>query len=333
MTVFVEALDGGRRWVWRQVVRTRAGKVCARDRSARVLALAMMHVAVTLALVGAVPGWVLLLGPIVLGVPHVVADVRYLLVRGPRSLTIETTIAIGAPLAGIVMLRAIDVAGGPGHAIVELALGLAAIAIAVALAPGAKTRAWIALTAIAVPAVMWPGAAMLVLLHGHNAVGFVIWARWAQRVRYRWIVVGTIATITAIILLGALDALPRSELAASFAPVLAPGLDEAIAYRVVLAYTFLQAMHYVVWLRLIPATQGRTSTFRRSLASLRTDFGAVGFAVIAASVLAVPVLASAFEPLLVRDVYLSLTVFHAWLELAVIGYLLVSREQLSAASA
>ena len=331
MTVFVEALDGGRRWVWRQVVKTRTGKVCARDRSARVLALAMMHVAVTLALVGAAPGWLLLLGPLVLGVPHVVADVRYLFVRGPASLRSETMIAIAAPLGGIVMLRAVEMAGGPAHAVVEVALGLAAIAMAVALAPGGKTRVWIALAVIAVPAIAWPGVAMLALLHGHNAVGFVIWMRWAQRVRYRMIVVGTIVVVAAAIMLGALDGLGRSALAESFAPVLAPGLDDAIAYRVVLAYTFLQGMHYVVWLRLIPATQGRTSTFRRSLESLRADFGSVGFAAIAASVVVVPALASVIEPMVVRDVYLSLAVFHAWLELAVIGYLLVSRERLTGA--
>jgi hypothetical protein len=325
----IGVLDGGRRWVWRQVVRTSAGKACARDRSARVLALALAHLVVTLALVTAAPGWLLLLGPLVLGVPHVIADVRHLIVRGPASLSRETIVALAVPMAAMAGLRTVEVLGGPALPTAELALGFATIAVAVTLAPGrGHAIVLVAVAALAAPAFAWPSAAMLVLLHGHNLVGFAIWFRWTRPLglAHRLCVLAALALAVLAILAGALDAAPRIAIVESFAQTLAPGLDDALAYRVVLVYALLQAMHYVVWLRLIPATQGRVSTFRRSLAGLRADFG--GLAVIAALVLAVPLAAAATSPDHVRDVYLSVAAFHAWLELAVIGYLVVSRERL-----
>jgi hypothetical protein len=86
----------------------------------------------------------------------------------------------------------------------------------------------------------------------------------------------------------------------------------------------------VVWLRLIPSTQSSApaaSTFKKSIAGLRADFGG-GLILIAAGVIAVPILALVLDAELVRDGYLSLVLFHAWLELAILGYVVVTRERL-----
>lgn len=332
----LDVVDGGRRWLWRQVVRTRAGRACARDRSNRVVALGLGHAAVALVLVALGPAYLLLFGPLILGVPHVIADVRYLIVRGPASLRPTTILAIAAPLALIAGLRAAAIDEAYAAFDLELALGGIAILAAIALAPGrrdARRVGAMAITAMGtLVALSAPRTSQLVLVHGHNLVAPLIWLAWTRRTvrpAHQAIVVGAFAAITMAILAGALDAFgPRGDLGLGGA--LAPGQGELRAGRVVRAYAFLQAMHYVCWLRLIPSTQAATPaamTVRRSLAGMRRDLGN-GLIAIAALMLAVPALATLVPATAVRDGYLALAVWHVWLELAIVGYLFAARERL-----
>ncbi|MCE9572297.1 MAG: hypothetical protein K8W52_04010 [Deltaproteobacteria bacterium] len=337
----IDAVDGGRRWVWRQVVRTRTGRACARDRSQRVVALGLGHAAVALVLVALGPAYLLLLGPLVLGVPHVIADLRYLVVRGPSSLRPTTILAVAAPLAVIAGLRASAIGDAYPALGAELALGGAAIGLAIALAPGrwgARRLAALALLAIlTIAASLAPRAAQLVLVHGHNLVAPLVWLAWTRRTvrpAHQAIVVGAIAAIAMLILAGALDAIgPRGDLGLGGA--LAPGQGELRAGRVVRAYAFLQAMHYVCWLRLIPSTQAQAPaamTVRRTLAGMRRDLGGAGVLAVGAVALAVPVLATILPATAVRDGYLALAIWHVWLELAIVGYLFAARERLGEAA-
>jgi hypothetical protein len=328
----VGALDGGRRWVWRQLARTATGRSCARDRSRRVLVLGLGHVAAAVVLLAVGAPLLLVWSPIVLGVPHVVADVRYLVVRGPASLRGGALVAIVVPLAALAGLR---VAQPTGQLTVEVALGFAAIAVAISAAPRGRAVAAAIAVALAIPALSAPRAALVVLLHGHNLVGFALWlaaTRATVHRGHRLAVIAATAIVALAILGGALDGLPHAPALAAFAPALAPGVTDELAYRVVLVYLFLQAMHYVVWLRLIPITQAAApsaSPFRRSLAGLRADFGTLGLAAIAAAAISVPVVACLAEPMRVRDGYLAIAGFHAWLELAIGAYLLAARERLA----
>jgi hypothetical protein len=329
----VGVLDGGRRWMWRLAARTRAGRACARDRSARVMALGLGHVGVALVLAALAPGVLLLLGPLVLGVPHVASDLRYLVVRGPASLRGTTIIALVVPLAAMTGFGVIEIMGGSGDTSVEIGLGFAAIGIAAVLAPGRVLRRAIVLAvamAVAVPAVLAPGVTIAVLLFGHNIVAFAIWIGWTRntvRLAHRLVVAGAAAAGVLAIAGGVFDRAWAGE-GISRLPF-AEGLDPVIAYRLVVTYAFLQALHYVVWLRLIPSTQAEmpsASPFRRSLGSLRADFGGVLIAIVLSAV-AVPVLACFVDAEVVRDGYLALVLFHAWLELAMLAYVIVTRER------
>src|SRR4051812_30626397 len=90
--------DGGRRALWRIGTRLAIGRACARDRVARVSLLGAGHVAVAFACAVLAPVWLLLLGPVVLGVPHVISDVRFLLLRPERPLGRLATALVVAPL-------------------------------------------------------------------------------------------------------------------------------------------------------------------------------------------------------------------------------------------
>jgi hypothetical protein len=265
-----------------------------------VIAVALVAAAFVTAV--ASPSWLILLAPILLGTPHVAADLRYLVIRGPLA-----RVAVLAPLAAMIGLRTCGALGGPVDGRVEIALGMAAIAAV------ASSRLRVAILAIAIPAVIWPRAAMLVLLHGHNIVALVIWLGFTTALRrVRLWIVGFIVLGAIAIGLGLFDT------NSSFASILAPGLGPVAAGRVVVLYAFLQAIHYVIWLHVIP---------QHAPGSLRADFGAWLPVIVVASI-AVPVFAIFGSAMHVRTTYLGLVTFHAWLELAAIAYLVSTRRRL-----
>ena len=103
--------------------------------------------------------------------------------------------------------------------------------------------------------------------------------------------------------------------------------ERSSVLAVVLLYAFAQAVHYGIWLRLVPDGVARPGA--RGIAGLRRDFGARGLGLFAVASVALPVVAVAGDAARVRDTYLALVVFHAWLELAVIGYLVAARARLA----
>jgi hypothetical protein len=170
------------------------------------------------------------------------------------------------------------------------------------------------LAAISVPAMFAPRTALLVFAYAHNGIALVVWVAWGRNVRmvHRCILSGLVAI---------------AGVAVGFA---APASTRATAM-----FAFAQAVHYVVWLRLMPNAQSRAraaTTFRADVASLRRDFGAGGVAAIAIVAVTVPALACLHGAALVSEVYLSLAVFHGWLELAVIGHLVVTGDRLGEAA-
>jgi hypothetical protein len=248
-----------------------------------------------------------------------------------------TILAIAVPLAVIAGLRASAIGSAHPALGAEFAIGGGAIGLALALAPGRwDARRGLALAlvgALAFAAVGAPQAAQLVLVHGHNLIAPLIWLAWTRRTvrpAHRAIVVGAIAAITLGILAGALDGIgPRGDL--GLGDALAPGLNSVGAGRIVRAYAFLQAMHYVCWLRLIPSTQAVTPaamTVRRALTGMRRDLGGAGLIGVGALAVIVPMLATVVPAAAVRDGYLALAIWHVWLELAMVGYLFVGRERL-----
>jgi hypothetical protein len=278
------------------------------------------------------PLWLLLLAPLVLGVPHVVADVRWLVLR--PGVERRVLYAVALPLAGMTALRVLAVVGArPWFApAVEVALGGAAIAGAALATDGAAGRRALALAGAAalVAAGLWRTSLTAVLLgHAHNLVALGLLLTWWRAPLSRRIALAlAYAGCATAIALGAGDSLTR--LAGGFAApstgldfaaltaTLAPGLAATPALRVVLLFAFAQSVHYAIWLSLLPTALAP----RRALSSLRTDVGTP--ALLAALALAVLVpLAGAFFPARTREIYLSLVLFHGWLELALIARLLV----------
>lgn len=325
----VEALlapaDALRARMYRLVAPWAGPLFAARER--RVAWLGMAGVTFSLLLTLSVPLWSLALGPVLLGVPHLVSDVRYLVVR--PGLHHRTALAV---LGGLPLL-ATCLGAGPE-------VGLLSIVPATLGARGPGWRkalvlsGWALLTALALG---FRAGFQLVLLHGHNVLAVALWW-WAWRSRHSraWGVPLLAAAGTVALLLGVAEPV-LSALGAWTAPATGTSFGEfvetlapleghpVLALRLVLVFAFLQSVHYSVWLRLVPEEdrpRAAPRPWRATWRALVEDFGQpllVSFLLLALAV----AVAGLVDLPRARLGYLQLAVFHGYLELAVAALWLV----------
>jgi hypothetical protein len=325
-------LDAARRLLLRQLTRFSLGRRLVNDQGARISAQAIFGISLSLLLTLVWPLGLLALGPLLWGVPHLAADLRYLVARREsRSLSRSALAPVLALLAVQTLLRAARVAwsveGGAWDAL-EISLGGAAAAIGAATATGGVLRrSLVALAFGATSLLAWqsPALALLAVAHGHNLVAFVFYLRSARR-RGAKVLLPTLLYFSSLALLASgLAPLPSGALewagieAGSFARQLAPAwLSDAAALRLLATFAFAQSVHYLSWLRLVPESElpRRTPlTFRASWHALLADLGRPLVAATAALTLAFLV-AAAGDFARARYAYLSIAVFHGYLELA-----------------
>lgn len=273
------------------------------------------------------PLWTLALSPLFLGVPHLLADLRYLVVRPGLHRRVRLLLGVGLPLV---------VAGSGAGMPAGLGAVLATIVFAPSdgLTPGAVSRArWRkAVGALGVVALLGWGAfhgfyeQELVLAHAHNLVAVLLWWLWRpQRGRLHVLPVLLFVLAGGALLLGAVRPLagaldwsgPAGLSLDAHAETLAPMFAPELASRLVLLYCFAQGVHYSAWLRLIPEEdrdRPTPRTFRASLAALRSELGAP-LLWVAAGILALLLAWAVRDLLAARIGYFRLALFHGYLEL------------------
>lgn len=290
------------------------------DRARRVAWIGAIQVMLTFLLTLAAPLWMLALGPILVGVPHLVSDARYLVVRPGLHRRTLLALLCGAPLLATCL------GAGP-------AVGLLALLPAILGARGSWLRKapmlalWAGLSGLALG---FGPLFQLAFAHLHNVVAVALWW-WAWRERHAraWAVpllaaAGTVALLagTAEPVLTALGAWTAPWTDTSFTEhmkALAPRAPPVLALRLVLAFAFLQSVHYGIWLRLVPEDdrpRAAPRPWRATWRALVEDFGVVPLVIFGA--LALGIAAWAVVDLTqARLGYLRLAVFHGYLELAV----------------
>jgi hypothetical protein len=307
----------------------------AGTRELRVAVLGLAIVSVALLTTMLAPLWMLALGPIVLGVPHLLADLRYCVVRPgwhrERALWLTAGIPLvalgfGAPLElGFVGVAASTLALSGRveprqrsmrlRLVVGAALGLAAITHALG------------------------STADLIFAHAHNFIAVAMWALWRRREsQLHALVLASFVLASACLMLGIGDlawtstfasSLPAGLDANTHVASLAPELSHSWALRLVLLYAFAQAVHYGVWLRLVPEDDRPRVTprsFRASYRALRDELGVLllaGFA-LASIGLAVWACVDLVEA---RTGYLRFARFHGMLELTAISLWVTRRRR------
>lgn len=309
-----------------------------RVRDRRIAVLATVHTLVAFVLAVFCPVVLFVLGPVLFGVLHVAADVRYLVLRQslPRWWG-KAVLAFCAALVAGRVLTELGAARGLAEGRAEVAVVVAFTALGL-VAGARETRASgrallgaVLLVAVGAAAFAHPRGARLVFAQGHNLVALVLWAALFRR-RLAAFAVPAVCIGAASIALGSgalWNVTLRHGLARGFglhvlqaADTLAPGLRADHAIGLTCAFVFLQSVHYAVWLVFVPQDVAKGPgllSFRSSGRALVHDFGAAGLCTVALAMVAV--LVSALSGALrARNVYLSLGMFHGYLEIALGAY-------------
>ena len=180
-----------------------------------------------------------------------------------------------------------------------------------------------------------PTMARVVFAHAHNALGIVVWYVLFRRATWHGLLPLGFIALAGTGLYFAGGQIPERfgwpewfDLHIRTASAwLAPGLPVAEQRGLVLVYTFLQSVHYAVWLVLVPQQvrrQNGSPTFSMSLKSAWLDFGPKGLLLIGA--LSATVIAAALaDPLTASSVYLFVTPFHGYLEVVALALWVAAR--------
>ena len=309
--------DALRRWLF-QLVGARFNRALVVPRERRVALFGVLLGLTALALTATVPIWMIALGPLILGVPHVVADVRYLLVRPGYHRRVWLVLAVFAAMCS--SMWGLGVRGG-----------VISMAVALLFAKCSHARRAVGLLAVAALYAVCHRAGWLadaLMVHLHNFIGIFLWWLWRRRLgKAHWAPMAVFAAGTLLILSGQLDAmvLALGGMTAPATHLTFAELDATIAgfapsqygLRLVLLYAFAQSVHYTVWLRLVPEEDRPSPTprsFTRTYRALLQDMG--GWVLLAAAVSTAVFAGWAFfNAARARNTYLEIAFFHVYLEL------------------
>lgn len=313
------------RWLWLKALGPLA-KPLVRQRELRVAAAGSTMMLFALAGAVFLPMWMLALGPIVWGTPHVLSDVRYLWVRPGRHRRWTLWLLVVGPLLALSVTA--NPAWGFGAAVgaVVAAKGVwwkKALALPVALA-----LVWLALEHTFLTAV--------VFAHAHNFIGIALWWSWRKRggklhlIPLLVFVAGGALLLSGwldetVLAMGVLGANPGGLDLYYHLGSLSPGIPGMLGVRLVLLFTFAQSVHYVIWVRLVPEEDRQRETprtFAASFRSLREDFGAWLLGATILVTLGVAIWA-AYDVFSARNGYLRAVLFHAHLEVVAAALLFV----------
>jgi hypothetical protein len=334
--VLFDVLDGARRAVVRRAGRVGPVAALRRRRDVRLTVVAVVSIAAAFAAAVLATLPLLLLGPLLLGVPHVASDVRYLMVRrrarGPA-------VAARAPMLALLGVSTAFAVLGVAPAALTAAWAAVLCAGLFASSGRAARAAFTALVLAAATLSLWrPASATVALAQGHNLVAIAL-AAWMVRGKLRagFIPAAMFVAGAAAIALGACDGWLRHAAAPSaFAPatfddvratVVPAGFDPVHACRWLALFAFAQSVHYGAWLRVVPDAERATDrpvSFRRSFQLLAEDLGRPGALVVVALSLALP-LAALLSPEGARRAYVQLSAFHGFIEIAFVACLVLAR--------
>jgi hypothetical protein len=310
-------LDRLRSTLFRKLMPVIEGLISNREH--RVVLTGCVAILSSLAIALVLPLWQLALGPILFGTAHVLADVRYCIVRPGFHRRWPLVLCCGLPLVAMMLGQGLDV-------------GLMALAFAFALARGPIWKRMLGLGAVAIAAsaiATYGFVADVVFAHLHNVVAVLLWWAWRKRAgRLHWVVLALYIGAWSALLGGALDEVflgaygavadPEKMGIYYHASFLGFGQGEMQSIRWVLAFAMAQSIHYWMWLRMVPEDDRKQYTprsFRGTWTALRVDMGALFLWFILLSALGTAVWA-AYDLFEARVGYLRFVRFHGVMELA-----------------
>jgi hypothetical protein len=334
----LDPLDALRRAALARAVRVPVGRHLLFDRDRRLLVQSSMGVGVALAIAARWPAIAYVVGPALFGVPHIVAELRFLVVRRALPRWWMALLALGAVLLFVLRVVQMIAPSLAPYARLEVGLGWG-IGLAGAASGGAVGRRWFRALAVAAPmsallalATNHVALGRLVFAHAHNLITIAVWLYiFRRRPAFALPALVLLAGGAVWLALGGAFAALDTQ-----APFVTRFLDEAIvawprglvtqptAVGIAFVFVFLQGVHYATWLSWIPQEDLRaegTATFRMSYRALLRDLGAPALAI--AATLSIAMIAASFVSVhRTRALYLSLATFHGYLEVGALAFAL-----------
>jgi len=269
------------------------------------------------------PYLVLLFSPIVLGAPHAISDIWYLIVRDsgvPRRVRIALAL-----LSGVVLLGgALVLTGAELPARIESLLLIALISIPLALVTttSAALPAWSIAMVLAylLFATEFPVRAIVAHLHNIIALTF-LFSTALPYWRKRGVIIGVLTVLVlggvgTLLSLGSGTIFFHSLNDSRWSPFLSLtfGSSASVAAALLFSYAFLQLLHFAVWIGFIPALRGDISI----IAPIKTyNLKVIGLILIfLLLVVSAAPLFSLIDPIQARQSYLTLVSFHGWMEIS-----------------
>lgn len=315
-------------------------------RAYRLLAFFLFSLVFNFTLAIKFPLWALLLGPIILGTPHLVASVRYL----PKLTTLDRSFStkklyfiIGAVYVSVATARLFGgsfastfIENGPNLLeLIGCALALVAIGVFSRIS---KVRL---LTSVGILALLFlmslkhPLETLGFLVLVHNFIAFYFWIVRADDKKEKsmaLIALTVFSMITAGFLIGVFDSWMQFRtieiLNGWFSDMnvgaqIFPNGDMTLWSRAVSAYAFGQGIHYFVWLKAVPEQElnfQHNTSFKASYELLKGDVGTKivylsGF--VALAIIAYGIFTNFIEA---RVIYLSLAALHGYFEIVALAF-------------
>ncbi len=337
LDVVARPLDSVRRAVFRATLRSQSVAWVVRSRDRRLAALLALQAVAAFVLTLFFPTVLLVLGPVLFGVLHVAADVRYLVLR--RGLASWWKNAVFGFCLSLVAIRGLFEARVLTFDPMRLEFALTGLFMAVGAACGTfESRATrrglltgVAVLGLTALALLYPWQARLVFTHLHNFIALALWAAlFRKRLSVVVLPLALIGLGMGVFASGVVSrfVLHTQHLQAFGVHLLeavdwyTPTLPVTLGIGLLCAYLFGQSIHYATWLSLIPQDDARAEgimSFRLSARGLLADFGVLGL--LAIIVTGLLVLCAALDNArATRDVYLSLASFHSYMELVLFSY-------------
>jgi len=286
------------------------------------------------------PLWVLLIGPIVLGVPHLISSIRYI-----PQLTSMNRFSI--PVVGsFFVLVAVArlwmgtygnalLEGGPNT--LELIAGFSLLGLVGFFYRQSKARlagSLFLLGGLFVASLNYPLETLGFLVLAHNFVAFFFWISRSENKADKMAAMTALFIFSAAsfaILAGVFDHFMSSRVFeifngfndASIGTQIFPHADMTMWSRAVSAYALGQGIHYFVWLKAIPEQElpyQHTTNFSYSFKLLKSDMGnrLVYFSgLVLVGLVAFALLKNFMEA---RFIYLSLAAFHGYFEIMALPF-------------
>ncbi|WP_200959128.1 hypothetical protein [Terrabacter sp. Root85] len=318
-------------------------------RSSTITLLVLMAVCLALAIALGAPIATAVIGLILFGILHNLLEVRYVAGRFAGLLGRPFLELLAALVTGIVVCRLLAGVVGRPALLAEIVLGYVILAAAARHGLDGRRRvaAWVLVGAAAAVSLTFPTYHFVVLTHLHNVVPlFFLW-EWSRRITsrrgrqaFRAVQLLWVVAIPAVVLLGFLDGWLSADpgivrsvvgdgqtvLAASAPPSAAATV---LGMRFLTVFAFMQTMHYVVWVALLPRVAPDASAAFEARVPWVTGprLWAVGF--VAAALFAV---LFGLDFAQGKTLYAALASYHAYLELPVLLALLVGARSLSSPS-